>query len=118
MKKEIIKKDLAARRIKRVRAKISGTSERPRLAVRRSLSHVYAQIIDDITGKTIAAASDSDVKIKDLNKTDMASAVGTLVAERAIEKGVKAVVFDRRDKKYHGRVKALAESARKAGLKF
>ena len=117
MNAQIRKNESAARRVNRVRAKVSGTTERPRLAVRRSLAHIYAQVIDDTTGKTLAAASDADVKQK-LNKTEMATAVGKLVAERALAAKVKAVVFDRRDKKYHGRVAALAEGARAAGLSF
>lgn len=117
MNKQIRKNESAARRVNRVRAKISGTTERPRLAVRRSLAHIYAQVIDDTVGKTVAAASDADVKEK-LNKTDMAKAVGKLVAERAMAAKVTTVVFDRRDKKFHGRVAALAEGARAAGLIF
>ena len=106
-----------ARRIARVRALVRGTSDRPRLTVRRSLAHMYAQVIDDSTHKTIAAASDKDVKIKG-TKTEIATEIGKLIAERAIAKNVKAVVFDRRDKQYHGRVKALADAARTAGLNF
>lgn len=105
-------------RIRRVRSKIHGTAERPRLTVRRSLAHIYAQVIDDVTGKTLAAASDADVKATGLKKSDVATEVGKLVAERAIAKKVTAVVFDRRDKKFHGRVKALADGARAAGLTF
>lgn len=111
------KQDRANRRIARVRAKVSGTTERPRLTVRRSLAHIYAQVVDDATGKTVAAASDADVKGK-MTKSEAAAAVGKLVAERAIAKSVKAVVFDRRDKRYHGRIKALADAARAAGLVF
>lgn len=107
-----------ARRIARVRAKVQGTPERPRLAVRRSLAHIYAQIIDDVNGKTLAAASDADVKGKGLSKTDVALEVGKVLAERAKTKKVSAVVFDRRDKKYHGRIRALAEGARAGGLVF
>ena len=118
MNKQIRKNESAARRVNRVRARVSGTTERPRLTVRRSLAHIYAQVIDDTTGKTLAAASDADVKDDKLNKTDMASAVGKLVAERALAAKVKAVVLDRRDKQFHGRVKALAEGARAAGLTF
>ncbi len=117
MNTQIQKNLSAARRVNRVRAKVSGTPARPRLAVRRSLAHIYAQVIDDTTGKTLAAASDADVKEK-LSKTDMATAVGKLVAERAKAAKVTTVVFDRRDKKFHGRVAALAEGARAAGLIF
>lgn len=118
MQKDIKKSEAKQRRIVRVRAKISGTAERPRLAVRRTLSHIYAQLIDDRTGKTLAAASDSELKDKKLKKTDQATEVGKLLAEKAKAKKIEAVVFDRRDKKFHGRVKALAEGAREAGLKF
>jgi len=107
-----------SRRIVRVRAKVSGSTERPRLTVRRSLSHIYAQIIDDVAGKTLAAASDKDVKGVKMTKIEVASEVGKILAERAKAKKVTTVVFDRRDKKYHGRVKAVAEGARAGGLQF
>lgn len=110
-----------ARRIARVRATIRGTAERPRLSVVRSLAHISAQIIDDSVGKTLAAARDLDLPAKDREgkkKQEVAQLVGKLVAERAKAKGVSTVVFDRRDKKYHGRVRALAEGAREAGLSF
>lgn len=110
-----------ARRIIRVRARIAGTASRPRLAVSRSLSHIRVQLIDDSVGKTIAAASDADLAEKDMSgkkKAEVAFLVGKLVAERAKAKGVAQAVFDRRDKKYHGRVKALAEGAREGGLEF
>lgn len=118
MNTQIKKGEAKQRRIARTRAKIMGTKERPRLAVRRSLSHIYAQVIDDAAGKTIAAASDADVKAGKKTKTDIATEVGKLVAERAAAKGVTKVVFDRRDKRYHGRVKALADAARAGGLTF
>ncbi len=105
----------AFRRVLRVRAKISGTAARPRLAVVRSLKHISVQVIDDTSGKTIASASDKDLKGTKLEK---ATAVGKLIAERAKAKGVSAVVFDRRDKQYHGRVRAVAEGAREGGLQF
>lgn len=105
----------AFRRVLRVRAKISGTAERPRLAVVRSLKHISVQVIDDTSGKTIASASDKDLKGTKLEK---ANAVGKLIAERAKAKGVSVVVFDRRDKQYHGRVRAVAEGAREGGLQF
>jgi large subunit ribosomal protein L18 len=106
-----------ARRIARVRSRVKGTAERPRLAVSRTLKHIYAQVIDDTTGRTLAAASDRDVK-QDLKPLELAAAVGALVAERAVAQKVTQVVFDRRDKRYHGRVKALADAARTAGLSF
>ena len=111
----------ADRRIARVRAKISGTSERPRLTVKRTLRHVYAQVIDDANSKTIVSARDLDIAEKDRKgkkKAEVAAMVGKLVAERAKEKGVNTVVFDRRDKQYHGRVQAVAEGAREGGLEF
>jgi len=105
-----------------IRKKISGTSEKPRLAVFKSEKHIYAQIIDDKNGVTITSAStvDKDLK-KDLEKTwnkNAAEKVGELLAKRALEKGISNVVFDRGGFKYHGRIKSLADSARKAGLKF
>ena len=110
-----------AQRIKRVRATISGTAERPRLAVFRSLAHIHAQIIDDVSGRTIAAMRDlelSEADRKGKKKAEVAHLVGKMLGAKAIEKGVKAVVFDRRDKQYHGRVRAVAEGAREAGLNF
>jgi len=108
------------RRLARVRAKISGTAERPRLSVYRSLQHIHAQVIDDVSGKTIVAAKDTELSAdaRKGKKTEQALAVGKLIAERAKAKGVSTVVFDRRDKKYHGRVRAVAEGAREAGLTF
>jgi large subunit ribosomal protein L18 len=107
----------------RIRKKIAGSSERPRLAVFRSQSHIYAQIIDDETGRTVCSASSLD---KDLrsgaqkrgSNVAAAKAVGQLVAARAKDKGISAVVFDRGGFQYHGRVKALADAAREAGLSF
>lgn len=108
------------RRHERVRKTVSGTPARPRLAVFRSTSHIYAQVIDDAKGHTLAAASDIDPALKGGkgSKTDRAKAVGDAVAKKAIEAGVSAVVFDRGGNRFHGRVKALAEGAREAGLKF
>lgn len=110
------------RRHTRVRKKVSGTGETPRLCVYRSLNHIYAQIIDDTKGVTVCAAStmEKEVKaqIKDMNKTDAAKVVGKVVAERAAEKGVKCVVFDRGGYLYTGRVQALADAAREGGLNF
>jgi large subunit ribosomal protein L18 len=113
-----------SRRAARVRKSISGTTERPRLCVRRSINHIYAQVVDDEQGKTIAFAGSTGkefaqkVSGKALSKTEVSKVVGEMVAERAIEKGVKAVVFDRKGYLYHGRVKALAEAARGKGLVF
>ena len=106
----------------RVRKKVSGTSERPRLNVFRSLNHIYAQVIDDSTGTTLAAAStlDQDLKGKVAygGNKDAAKEVGKLIAKKAIDKGIKKVVYDRGGYIYHGRVKELAEAAREAGLEF
>jgi len=110
------------RRHRRVRKNISGTPDRPRLAVFRSVAEIYAQVIDDEAGQTLASASsvDSDLrsKIDGKNKTEQAKMVGQLVAERAKEKGIAEVVFDRGGFRYMGRVKALADAARESGLKF
>ena len=107
------------RRHRRVRGKVSGTPERPRLDVFRSSKHIYAQIIDDTTGNTLAAASSLD-KGFDANggNIDAASKVGEAIAKKALEKGIREVVFDRGGFVYHGRVKALAEGARKGGLQL
>ena len=114
----ISKRDKAAKRVarqKRVRAKVKGTEERPRLCVFRSLNNIYAQVIDDTKGVT--STLDKEVKTKASNIA-AATEVGTLVAKRAIEKKIDTVVFDRNGYLYHGKVKALAEAAREAGLKF
>jgi large subunit ribosomal protein L18 len=110
------------RRHARVRAKLRGTASSPRLCVFRSLNHIYAQVIDDLKGHTLVAASTLDEEIKasadSKAKSAEAELVGGLVAKRALSQGIKQVVFDRGGYKYHGRVKALAEAARQAGLKF
>jgi large subunit ribosomal protein L18 len=108
-----------ARRHKRVRRNLAGTTGRPRLAVYRSNRYIYAQVIDDAAGHTMAAASsqEKDLRSKTLS-VDTASEVGKLLAERAKEAGVSSVVFDRGGYKFHGRVKALADAAREAGLEF
>jgi large subunit ribosomal protein L18 len=106
------------RRVRRVRARIFGTPERPRLAVERSLRHMRAQIIDDTAGRTLLAASDSEARGKAKGKVEAAAAVGKLLAEKAVKAGIKTVVFDRRSFRYHGRVKALADAAREGGLVF
>ena len=103
-----------ARRHRRVRKKIHGTSERPRMAVYRSNRHIYVQLIDDVGARTITAASDAEVTGSD--KTSKAKAVGELVARKANDAGVKAAVFDRGGRLYHGRVAAVAEGAREGGL--
>ncbi|MFN8633357.1 MAG: 50S ribosomal protein L18 [Chloroflexota bacterium] len=109
------------KRHRRIRRSLSGTTERPRLAVFRSLEHIYGQIIDDVAGHTLVAASDLEASLKNGetgSKSDRAKQVGQLLAERAKEKGISAVVFDRGGFLYHGRVKALAEGAREGGLQF
>ena len=109
------------KRHRRLRAKVEGCPSRPRLAVFRSLKHIYAQVIDDTTGSTLVSASDIDSGLReqvDGNKTEEARLVGEAVAKRALEQGITRVVFDRGGFLYHGRVKALAEAARGAGLEF
>lgn len=108
------------RRHRRVRKRVLGSQERPRLVVFRSARHIYAQIIDDISGRTLAGASTLDAALRgqDGNKTAAASRVGALVAERAKAAGIAAVVFDRGGYIYHGRVAALADGAREGGLQF
>ena len=112
-------KDHKRQRIhKRLRRRVRGTPGRPRLAVFRSLNHIYAQVIDDDQGHTLVAASSAEQKAKSGGNVAGAKEIGKLVAERAKERGIEAVVFDRGGYLYHGRVKALAEAARAAGLKF
>jgi len=110
------------RRHARVRAKVGGTTSRPRLCVFRSFNHIYAQVIDDSRGHTLTSASSLDPEIKSeaagKTKTGKSELVGSLIAKQALSEGIKQVVFDRGGYKYHGRVKALAEAARKEGLKF
>ena len=116
------KETLRRRRHARVRHRVAGTAEKPRLNVFRSLGNIYAQLVDDITGDTLVAASTLDGEVKSKIKTggniEAAKLVGQLVGKRATEKGIEAVAFDRGGHKYHGRVAALAEGAREAGLKF
>ncbi len=120
--KETDTREARIKRHLRVRRKVEGNGDRPRLCVFRSLNHIYAQVIDDVKGHTLVAASTLDAEIKDdskgKNKTSRAEMVGELLAKRAKDKKIKQVAFDRGGYKYHGRVKALAEAARKGGLKF
>src|SRR6266513_964082 len=109
----------------RQRKRISGSKERPRLSVFRSVAHIYAQVIDDLSGKTLASASSAEPSLKGAFAKDArggnqkgAEAIGTAIAERSIEKGIKRVVFDRGGFLYHGRIRAIADAARKAGLEF
>jgi large subunit ribosomal protein L18 len=115
-------RELRIRRHNRVRKKVNGSVERPRLSVFRSSAHIYAQIIDDTRGHTLVSASSVDKELApqlvDKTKLDDARAVGKLVAERALAAGIDKVVFDRGGFRYHGRIKALADSAREAGLNF
>jgi large subunit ribosomal protein L18 len=113
------KKIIRLRIHKRIRRKLSGTAERPRLAVFRSINHIYAQVIDDLAGRTLAAAS-SNEKDKGISGGNVAGAkeIGRMVAERAKAQGITRVVFDRGGYLYHGRVKALADAAREGGLEF
>jgi large subunit ribosomal protein L18 len=108
------------RRHLRIRKRLSGTTARPRLCVFRSLNQIYAQVIDDTSGRTVAAASSLDAALRSASgsKTDRAKAVGSAIAERAKAAGIDEVVFDRGGYMYHGRVKALADAAREAGLEF
>jgi large subunit ribosomal protein L18 len=106
------------RRHRRIRGKVSGTAERPRLAVSRSNMRIYAQVIDDDRGHTLAAAGSHEAALRDLPKGAAAAEVGKLVAERAKAAGIEAVVFDRGGYRYHGRVQALADGAREGGLAF
>ena len=117
-----IRQQARLKRKKRIRKKIYGTTERPRLSVFRSSRHIYAQIIDDTAGRTLVAASTVDQQTKDApkfkNKVEAANFVGKIVGERALNQGIKKVVFDRNGFLYHGRVKSLSEGARKTGLVF
>ena len=116
------RQEIRAKKHMKIRNRFSGTAERPRLAVFRSNNHVYAQVIDDVAGKTIVPAStlEKDIKaeLKNTDDIEAATKIGDVVAKRALEKGIKAVVFDRGGYIYHGKVEALAEAARKAGLEF
>lgn len=110
-------RERATRRAARVRARIRGTAECPRLSVKRSLKHIYAQLIDDVAGRTLASASDKDVDAKG-KPAEIAKAVGAKIAEKAKSAGVSSVVFDRGSNRYMGRVAALADGAREGGLNF
>ena len=119
MIKKIDKQEIRNRIHKRIRRKLAGTAERPRLAVFRSVAHIYAQVIDDAAATTLVSASSVDKGGKTNGGNVMAAkAIGKLVAQRAKEKGIKQVVFDRGGYQYHGRIKGLADAAREAGLEF
>lgn len=114
-----IKLEKRVKRQNRIRAKVFGTLEKPRLSIYRSLQYIYAQLINDEKGETLAAASDHDLKdIKGKTKSEIAIEVGKLIAKRGLEKKIVQVVFDRGGRKYHGRIKALADGAREGGLNF
>jgi large subunit ribosomal protein L18 len=119
---KVTSKQVRLQRHERIRRHIHGTSDRPRLNVFRSLQHIYAQVIDDDLGNTLAAASTVDPELREqldgLNKSQQAARVGQLVAQRALARGLKQVVFDRGGYPYHGRIKALADGAREGGLDF
>ena len=116
------RKDVRVKKHMRIRNRFSGTAERPRLEVFRSNNHMYAQIIDDTVGNTLVSASTVEKSVKDelekTNNVDAAAYLGTVIAKRAIEKGIKEVVFDRGGFIYHGKIAALADAAREAGLEF
>jgi large subunit ribosomal protein L18 len=122
MRTEFLKVVRAQRRIRRVRKKVDGTPARPRLAVSRSNTNIYAQIIDDASGRTLCGVSSRDKELREQRSyggnAKAAAAVGKTLAEKARTLGVEQVCFDRRGRKYHGRIKALADAAREAGLKF
>jgi len=122
MERTTRKRFALTRRARRVRKRVTGTVERPRLAVQRSLAQIYAQVIDDVTGHVLAAAGsltpELKAGLKSAGKVEAAKAVGKQIAAVALSRGIKKVCFDRRGRKYHGRVKALAEAAREAGLVF
>ena len=118
MKAQTIKNTRLQRRKTGIRKRVTGTPQRPRLTVSRSLNHIYAQIIDDLAGRTLVAANSRQLGEKDGGNKSGAVKVGTALAERAVAAGVSAVTFDRNGMKFHGRIKALADAARKGGLKF
>lgn len=116
--KEEIKRQLKTRRRARIRSRVKGTSERPRLSVFRSLKHIRVQLIDDLKGVSLVSAEDKEIGKSKNNKTELALEVGRLIAKKAIEKKIDRVVFDRGGNKYIGRVKAVADGAREGGLRF
>jgi large subunit ribosomal protein L18 len=122
MSSEKAREEARKRRQRRVRAHVSGTADRPRLNVYRSLAHIYAQVIDDVTGVTLVSASTVDSELRaelaGKKKAEQAKAVGQAVAKRALAKGLTKVTFDRGGYRYHGRIKALADGAREGGLEF
>ncbi|MCL5257088.1 MAG: 50S ribosomal protein L18 [Chloroflexi bacterium] len=122
MARERTAREARKRRHLRIRTKVHGSAERPRLSIFRSTNHIYAQVIDDVTGRTLASASTLELEVrakaKEMTKLEEATLVGKLIAERALEKGIKEVVFDRGGYLYHGRIEALAKGSRDSGLAF
>jgi len=122
MKAAMVKSVRLARRVRRVRKKVSGTPQHPRLAVSRSHRHIAAQLIDDVSGRTLCALSTLSKPLREQvpygGNVKAAAVLGKVIAERALALGIQTVCFDRRGRKYHGRIKALADAAREAGLKF
>jgi large subunit ribosomal protein L18 len=118
MDRNVKKNELKARRHRRIRGRLSGSAERPRMAVHRTHKQIYVQVIDDLAGVTICASSSLQLELPNGGNVSGAKAVGADIAKRALEKGVSAVAFDRAGYRYHGRIKALADAAREAGLKF
>lgn len=120
MIKKVSRAEIRVKKHKKIRNKLNGTSERPRLCVFRSNNHIYAQVIDDVKGVTLTSAStlDKDLKLEKTNDVEAAKVVGEAIAKRAMDKGIETVIYDRGGYIYHGRVKALADAAREAGLKF
>jgi len=120
LRRKNVKVAARARRKISIRKRVHGTAERPRFSVFRSCKHIYAQLVDDTTGKTLVAASslEKDVRAKKLKKSEKAKLIGELMAERCKEKQIQTVVFDRNGFLYHGRIKAVADGAREKGLKF
>jgi large subunit ribosomal protein L18 len=118
MNTETKRNEIRQRIHQRIRRKLSGTAERPRLNVYRSLGHIYAQVIDDLKGETLVSASSLTLKLKSGGNVAAAKETGKAVAELAVKQGIKKVVFDRGGYLYHGRIKALADAAREAGLEF
>ena len=114
----LTRKQQTQKRHKRLRRYLTGNSQRPRLSVFRSNNHIYAQVIDDVTGTTLASSSSADSALSGATKTESAEKVGANIAQKCKDKGINQIVFDRGGYKYHGRVKALAESARSNGLEF
>ena len=118
MNRNVKKSQMKERRHRRIRGKLSGTPERPRMCVHRSHKQIYVQVVDDLDGRTLCASSSLQLKLTGGGGVEGAKAVGTDIARRAMEKGISAVAFDRAGYRYHGRIKALADAAREAGLKF